>query len=209
MSGYFTNSLTPPTGLGLLASPRGGFSFGRAACGSVAPRKMACRSAAGGSACSRRFKAINSRTEEGAARSLPLSNREEMGVTTLILKRAPIGSNQEDYALMPHFARIFFIAFASLAASCASERAQKEATEREEIGRQLTAAYYSCVRTSFASMRPTMVDRNMGIDQAFMVCRAEESKLQAFEKSLSENPNVSSAAIAGHRNTLKEELLRQ
>jgi hypothetical protein len=33
---------------------------------------------------------------------------------------------------MPHFARIFFIAFASLAASCASERAQKEATEREE-----------------------------------------------------------------------------
>jgi hypothetical protein len=127
-------------------------------------------------------------------------------VTTLILKRAPIGSNQEDYALMPHFAPIFFIAFASLAASCASERAQKEATEREEIGRQLTAAYYSCVRTSFASMRPTMVDRNMGIDQAFMVCRAEESKLQAFEKSLSENPNVSSAAIAGHRNTLKETL---
>jgi hypothetical protein len=55
-------------------------------------------------------------------------------------------------------------------------------------------------------MRPTMVDRNMGIDQAFMVCRTEESKLQAFEQSLSENPN---AAIAAHRNTLKEELLRQ
>jgi hypothetical protein len=108
---------------------------------------------------------------------------------------------------MPHFARIFFIAIASLAASCASERAQKEATEREEIGRQLTAAY--CVRTSFASMRPTMVDRNMGIDQAFRVCRTEESKLQAFEQSPSENPNVSNAAIAAHRNTLKEELLRQ
>src|SRR5215471_9556128 len=100
-----------------------------------------------------------------------------MGVTTLILKR------------------IFFIAFASLAASCASERAQKEATEREEIGRQLTAAYHSCVRTSFASMRPTMVDRNMGIDQAFRVCRTEESKLQAFEQ-LFQNPNVSNAAIA-------------
>ena len=96
---------------------------------------------------------------------------------------------------MPHFARIFFIAFASLAASCASERAQKEATEREEIGRQLTAAYYSCVRTSFASQQPTMVDRNMGIDQAFRVCQTEESKLQAFE-----NPNVSNAAIAAHRN---------
>src|SRR5262245_27805722 len=110
---------------------------------------------------------------------------------------------------MPHFARIFFIAFASLAASSASERVQKEATEREEIGRQLTAAYYSRVRTSFASMRPTMVDRNMGIGQAFMVRRTEESKLQAFEQSLSENPNVSNAATAAHRNTLKEELLRQ
>jgi len=28
-------------------------------------------------------------------------------------------------------------------------------SERKEIGRQLTAAYYSCVRTSFASMLPT------------------------------------------------------
>ena len=120
-----------------------------------------------------------------------------------------IGSNQEDYALMPHFARIFFIAFASLAASCSSERAQKEAAETKEIGRQLTATYYSCVRTSFASMRPTLVDRNMGIDQAFKVCRTEEAKLQAFEQSLSENTNVSNAAIAAHRNTLKEELLRQ
>ncbi len=127
----------------------------------------------------------------------------------LVLKRAPIGSNQEGYALMPHLARIFFIAFASLAASCSSELAQKEAAESKEIGRQLTTAYYSCVRTSFASMRPTMVDRNMGIDQAFRVCRTEESKLQAFEQSLSENPNVSNAAIAAHRNTLKEELLRQ
>jgi len=31
-----------------------------------------------------------------------------------------------------------------------------------------------------------MVDRNMGIDQAFMVCRTEESKLQAFEISFRE-----------------------
>jgi hypothetical protein len=48
MSAYFTNSLTPPTGLGLLAAARGGFFPGRAARGSVAPRKMACRPAAGG-----------------------------------------------------------------------------------------------------------------------------------------------------------------
>jgi len=58
-----------PTGV----APRR-ISFGRAARGSVAPRKMACRPAAGGRM--RRFKAINSRTEEGAAWSLPLSNRE-------------------------------------------------------------------------------------------------------------------------------------
>src|SRR5262249_18602314 len=44
---YFTNSLTPPSGLGLLASLRGGVPSGRAARGSVAPRKMACRPAAG------------------------------------------------------------------------------------------------------------------------------------------------------------------
>ena len=107
---------------------------------------------------------------------------------------------------MPHFARISFLAFASVAASCSSERAQKEAAERKEMGRQLTAAYYSCVRTSFASMLPTMVDRNMGMDQAFMVCRTEESKLQAFEESLSGN---SAVAMAAHRNRLKEELLRR
>jgi hypothetical protein len=107
---------------------------------------------------------------------------------------------------MPHFARIFFIAFAS--ASCSSERAQKEEAERKEMGRQLTAAYYSCVRTS-ASQLPTMVDCNMAIDQAFMVCQTEESKLQAFENSLSGNPNVSNAAISAYRNTLKEELLRR
>jgi hypothetical protein len=52
-----------------------------------------------------------------------------------------------------------------------------------------------------------MVDRNMGIDQAFMVCRTEESKLQAFEESISGNPNASTLAMAAHRNRLKEELL--
>ena len=102
----------------------------------------------------------------------------------------------------------WFRAFASVAASCSAERAQQE-SEGKEIGRQLTAAYYSCVRTSFASMLPTMVDRNMGTDQAFRVCRTEESKLQAFEESLSGNPNVSAVAMAAHRNTLKEELLRR
>src|SRR5262245_40355551 len=107
---------------------------------------------------------------------------------------------------MPPLARIFLIA--SVAAGCSVERAQQEA-DRKEIGRQLAAAYDSCVRTSFASMLPTMVDRNMGIDQAFMVCRTEEEKLQAFEESLSGNPNVGAAAMAAHRNRLKEELLRR
>jgi hypothetical protein len=106
---------------------------------------------------------------------------------------------------MPHFPRVFFIAFASFAASCSAERAQIE-SERKEIGRELTAAYDSCVRTAFASQLATMVDRNAAIDQVLMVCQPEEAKLQAFEKSRSENPN---AAIAAHRNRLKEELLRR
>jgi hypothetical protein len=54
-----------------------------------------------------------------------------------------------------------------------------------------------------------MVDRNLAIDQAFMVCKTEESKLQAFENTLSENPNVSNAAMSAHRNMLKEELFRR
>ena len=110
---------------------------------------------------------------------------------------------------MPHLARIVIIAFALVATSCSAERAQQELQRKEkEIGQQLTAAYDSCVRTSFASMLPTMVDRNSGLDRAFMVCRTEESKLQAFEESLSGNPN-SAAVMAAHRNTLKEELLRR
>ena len=110
---------------------------------------------------------------------------------------------------MPHFARIFFIALVSAAGSCSSERPQKEVEKRKDMGRQLTTAYDSCVRTSFASQLPTMVDRNMAIDQAFMVCQTEERKLQAFESTLSEKSNVSNAAISAHRNTLKEELLRR
>src|SRR5262245_3172175 len=43
MSAYFTNSLTSPSGLGLLASPPATGLPGRAARGPVAPRKMACR----------------------------------------------------------------------------------------------------------------------------------------------------------------------
>ena len=104
---------------------------------------------------------------------------------------------------MLYFARIFFIAFASATAGCSSERPQKE-SDRKEIAQQLTSAYYSCVRTSFGSQLPTMVDRNMAIDQAFKVCQTEESKLHAFE-----NLNVSNAAISAHRNTLKEELFRR
>jgi hypothetical protein len=98
---------------------------------------------------------------------------------------------------------VFFIAFLSTAASC-SQLTQKD-DDRKEMGRQLTEGYYSCVRTSFASQLPTMVDRNMAIDQAFKVCQTEESKLQTFENSLSQNDATTSA----HRNKLKEELLRR
>ena len=71
--------------------------------------------------------------------------------------------------------------------------------ERKDIRPQLVMAYESCVRTSFASQLPTMVDRNMAIEQAFTVCQTEEKKLQ----------DVSDGAISVYRNTLKEELLRR
>ena len=80
---------------------------------------------------------------------------------------------------VPHFARICLIVFASAATSCSSERPQK-VEESKEMARQLTAAYYSCVRTSFTSQLPTMVDRNMAMDQAFMVCHTEEAKHRKY-----------------------------
>ena len=104
---------------------------------------------------------------------------------------------------MPHFARVFFIA-CLLTTGC-SQIAQKE-EDRKEVARQIAEAYYSCVRTSFASQRPTMVDRNMAIDQAFTVCQTEEGKLQTFENALSESQNTNNST---HRNKLREELSRQ
>ena len=93
---------------------------------------------------------------------------------------------------MGHFARMFFIGIISTAASC-SQLAQKDEDR---------------MRTSFASRRPTMVDRNMAIDQAFTVCKTEEGKLQTFENALSESQNGNNSAILAHRNKLREELSR-
>ena len=92
---------------------------------------------------------------------------------------------------MPHLARVFFIACLLTATGC-SQIAQKE-EDRKEVGRQLAEAYYSCVRTSFASQRPTMVDRNMAI--------------QTFENALSESQSRSNSILA-HLNKLREELSR-
>src|SRR5262249_19749347 len=75
MSACFTNSLTPPTGLGLLVALRGRSSFAVGQrVGSVVPSKMACRPAAGGHAVTVQGHQLAHRG--GAARSLPLSNRE-------------------------------------------------------------------------------------------------------------------------------------
>ena len=100
---------------------------------------------------------------------------------------------------MPCFARIFFILLASAAGSCSSEQLAQKQAERKDIRQQLATAYEACVRTSFTSQLPTMVDRNMAIDQAFTVCQTEEKKLQ----------DVSDGAISAYHNTLKEELLRR
>jgi hypothetical protein len=98
----------------------------------------------------------------------------------------------------------FAIVVLSIAAGC-SQIAQKE-DDSKAVARQLTDAYYSCVRTSFASQRPTMVDRNMAVDQAFAVCRTEESKLEAFENPQHLDDN---AGNSRRRSALKEELLRR
>jgi len=42
-----------------------------------------------------------------------------------------------------------------------------------------------------------------------MVCQTEEAKLQAFENTLTGNPNVGSASMSVHRNKLREELSRR
>jgi hypothetical protein len=74
MSAFSTNSLTPPTVLGPTnVVPRGGVLPGRAARGSVAPRKVACRLARGGHHDGTRHKAINSRTGEGQPVAAPFN----------------------------------------------------------------------------------------------------------------------------------------
>src|SRR5262249_53554744 len=86
MSAYFANSLTPPTGLGLLASPRSRDHLDRAARGSVASRKMACRPAGESHV---RFKAINSRTGRGSL------------VAALFEAGAEMDAKPRDLALLP------------------------------------------------------------------------------------------------------------
>jgi|GraSoiStandDraft_40_1057318.scaffolds.fasta_scaffold471838_2 hypothetical protein len=70
----FYQPLTAPTGLGLLVAFRGGSFPGRAARGSVAPRKMACRPPAGKQALA--VQGHQLAHKGGAAWWLPLSNRE-------------------------------------------------------------------------------------------------------------------------------------
>src|SRR5262249_12221346 len=74
MSAYFTNSLTPPTGLGLLASPRGGFpSVGQRVARSLSERWPAYLPRD----ISLRVQGHQLAHTGGAAWSLPLSNREQ------------------------------------------------------------------------------------------------------------------------------------
>ena len=74
MSAYFTNSLTPPTGLGLLTSLRGGFSHRSGSAWPGRSQKDGLPSARGESIVSGSRPSTRAQ-EEGAAWSLPLSNR--------------------------------------------------------------------------------------------------------------------------------------
>jgi hypothetical protein len=93
MSARSTNALTAPGGLGLRVSLRGGALPDRAARGSVAPRKMACRPTA--EARLMRFKAINSRTGEGQPGRCPFligSGNGRQNNTRPCLTRLPVAA---------------------------------------------------------------------------------------------------------------------
>ena len=105
-----------------------------------------------------------------AFRTMSFGSRRHRRCATLRRRASQSGISRK-LCVMTRIARLFFIiAVMSAAGSCSIELAEKEADTK---AMQLTDAYYSCVRTSFASQRPTMVDRNMAIDQAFMVCKTE------------------------------------
>ena len=48
---------------------------------------------------------------------------------------------QQDYGVMHHFARIFFIALVSAAGSCSSEQLAQKQVERKDMRQQLATAY--------------------------------------------------------------------
>jgi hypothetical protein len=96
----------------------------------------------------------------------PDSQAETANVNTAKAATTTIALSVEskELCVMIGVARLFFIiAFMSAAGNCSIELAEKEANTKA-VSRQLTDAYYSCVRTSFASERPTTVVRNMAID---------------------------------------------
>src|SRR5262249_19909025 len=101
-----------------------------------------------------RLKAINSHTGEGQPGRCPFQIR---GIVDGHSTQTRTKRTMRNASLCAHLLHRICIGCSKL-----YRRAQQD-SERIEMGRQLTAAYYSCVRTSFASQLPTMVDRNMAI----------------------------------------------
>ena len=91
---------------------------------------------------------------------------------------------------MPHFARVFCIACLLTATGC-SQIAQKD-EDRKEAGRQLAAAYYSCVRTSLA-FQPD--DGRPQYGQLTKLLRSAELKKESFRPSKMRVRKVKAAAI--------------
>jgi hypothetical protein len=96
----------------------------------------------------------------------------------------------------------------SVAANCSSERAQKEAAEREG-DESATDCGLRLLCTNVIRVSATNNGRPADGNRSSFYGLPNRRKLQAFENGLSENPNVSNATMAAHRNTLKEELLRR
>ena len=152
--------MTPPTGLGLLASLRGGALPGRAAHGPVAPRKMACRLAAG-SMVFHRFKAINSRTGEGQPGRCPFQQKEAPCRHEMAVIRGRIWSCSASY--QPTIGGQIMQTLTGAQVFAAPKRARRSKDWFERARLVVAAARDRAVETArqrpTPSMKPTVLQR--------------------------------------------------
>lgn len=68
--------------------------------------------------------------------------------------------------------------------------------------KEINGAYYNCVRKS-ARMNE-MADRSMAVEQAFLACQTEETRLRAWSNLYT--PDMTNVILIKHKTALKQEL---